>query len=599
MIEYTAPYFLVGQAGKTLDGTARTLEQLGIASATLRRASLDVSTLTFTIPKHQLSILPDQEQEIALMDSEARILFRGRVTRKYSMESRTYTFTGKDVWARLLNAPLLGTDAAARPYRVYPTQSVQITLASIIAAASGYSLPVQTQATWPTLYAVPKMALRSASIGDSILTVLKYVPDAGSDMDFSANPARLVIKRRGAPHVINTDVAGHGVKGATLEPQPWQKALGVTIHSVERTSYTDYTVVTQSAGNTAAEADRQISLLLSGYERTDASALESLNAALVAYREALAALNKTAADLDAAGQTAAFPMTWANILSLDSALQQARAVSSFDMSLVTGTSFSWHSQYYKSPNASDPYTPNMTVSTTPMKLRNAAGVEVRTGWYVIRTGAFTDAQLAQAGATKQTLYYEGELRFNVRGYDNVHAGMQQLQQAQGSKVRRFEGYTTAIVTAGTPGTLNRTEFTRFYFYMARVAVTAISKSPAEVAAILKAGIIGDIGELAEHTNFVNAPGDLAENYFQAQNWIPMTGNIVFNHDAPWKPAPGDCVQLTGADVDPEWSNAIAPISAVSIDLRTGQLTAEAGFPARKTLSSLMDALQVPPEDNWQ
>lgn len=150
----------------------------------------------------------------------------------------------------------------------------------------------------------------------------------------------------------------------------------------------------------------------------------------------------------------------------------------------------------------------------------------------------------------------------------------------------------------TAGSLNKAEFTRFYFYKPKLPVTAINKTPAQVAAAIKGALGGEIAELDEATAFLEPPPGFAENYFQAQNYTPLTGPLTFTPDAAWKPAPGDWVRVTGAKVDPLWMMGIAPISQVQIDLSTGRLTATAGYPARQEINSLLDAIKFAPEDNW-
>jgi len=600
MIEYTAPFFLIGEAGRTLDATPRTLDALGICNPVLVLASLAMDTLTFTIPGFMVAHLPDDGQWVTLRDSATptpRVLFKGRLKRGWSLKAEVYTFRAESVWKQLTNAPLKGI-STTRPYRVYPSQGIGTTLANLISVAGGAGLDISAPAGMPTMYNAPQMTLRSRSYAEALATVLQMVPDAGTRMDYNHAVPRLTITRRGTPHVIDVDAEDHELEDATLELQEWRRALGVTIHYAERTSHKEYVLATQTGGDPDAETSRVISLMMSGFERTDPFSVENLNTAIAAYNEALGAINAQALVIDQLGQTAALPMTWDSILSLDTGLQASRAVASFTMTLMTATSYSYHSQYYKSPYNTNPSQPEHTVTVTPMKLRNGAGVEV-SGRYPIRPGTFTDAQLAEAGAAKETLYFDGEMRANAVGYDTLHQGLEHLRSTQSSKVRRFEGYTQYVVTTGTPGTLNRAAYTRFYFYRPKLAVTAINKTPAQVAAILKGNLSGEIGELDEQTAFLVPPPGFAQNYFEAQDYTPLTGQLTFRPDAGWKPGPGDWVRVSGTRVDPMWMVGIAPISQVQIDLGTGRLVATAGFPARQEINSLLDAIRFAPEDNWQ
>ncbi|WAC20973.1 hypothetical protein OVA24_06205 [Luteolibacter sp. SL250] len=601
MIEYTPPYYLIGEAGRSLDATPRTLEELGITDGTLSLTSLDIDRLTFSIPAFMVTHLIDDGQMITLRDSATptpRVLFHGKVMRGFQLKAGVYSFQAESVWKQLANAPLGGA-TNDRPYRVYPSQSIGTTVSSLVGLAQAAGLPVQA-GTLPTFYAAPKATLKSRSFAEAISFMLQMVPDAGTRMDYSTAPLpKLTFTRRTAPHVIDVDVEGHGLEDARLVPQEWRRALGVTIHYASRTSYTEASLVTQTGGNTAAEASRQISLMLSGYERTDAFNRESLQAAIQAYNEAAKALSEEGAAIDQIAATAllnVFPQ-WDALKEIDPAIKAALAAGSFTMERVANSSFSFYTYYYRYPGEGNPPPHDMTVPTEAATIRLANGSQPGTlGLHTIKPNTFTDAQLALAGATKTQVWLRGEYRGTSVG-QAFNAGLSHLKTNQSSKVREFAGYTGTNTSLTQAGGQNPSQLRRFYFYKPDMPLWAINKTPAQVAQAVKGQIGTDLEELGEQAAFVEPPPGFAQNYFEAQDWTPMTGSLVFRADAPWKPAPGDRVQITGANVDPLWETAEAPIVSVSIDLRTGMLTAQAGFAPRQNISSLLDALRVAPEDN--
>ncbi len=600
MIEYTAPFYLIGEGGKALDATPRLLEDLGICDAALYLASLDIDTLTFRIPGFMVSQMIDNEQMVTLRDSATptpRVLFKGTVIRSWSMKADIFSFRCENAWKQLSNAPLKG-DTNTRPWRTYPEQSVATTLASLVGLAAADGLDVATPGAWPSFYAAPKMTLKSRSYAESIAQVLQMVPDAGTRMDYSTGTPRLYFTRRAPARVIDLDEDDHGVDDATLTPRVDRRALGVTIHYAARTSHTEATLATQVGGNPTAEASRQISLMLSGFERTDSFAMESLKASIQAYNEAAGAISAEGAAIDALAATAAinvFPQ-WEVLREIDQAVKSALNVAAFTMSRVGGSTLSFYTYYFRYPGEGmPPY--DMVVPTEPAVIRLANGNQP-VGLYTIKPNTFTDAHLTTAGATKTTVYLRGEF-LGISYGSGFNAGLAALKSAQSSKVREFAGYSTYQTSASQGGGQSPNNLQRYYIYKPDLVLTAINKTPAQVAAAVKAQLGTDLEELGEAAAFVTPPDGFAENYFQAQNWTPLTGVITFLPDAPWKPAVGDRVQFTGTRVDPLWAEAEAPISSVEIDLHTGVLTAQAGFPARQEINSLLDAIRFAPEDNLE
>ncbi|WAC18891.1 hypothetical protein OVA24_16795 [Luteolibacter sp. SL250] len=602
MIEYTPPYYLIGEAGRSLDATPRTLAELGITEGTLSLTSLDIDRLTFSIPVFMVTHLIDDGQMITLRDSATptpRVLFHGKVMRGFQLKAGVYSFQAESVWKQLANAPLGGA-TNDRPYRVYPSQSIGTTVSSLVGLAQAAGLPVQV-GTLPTFYAAPKATLKSRSFAEAISFMLQMVPDAGTRMDYSTAPLpKLTFTRRTAPHVIDVDTEGHGLEDARLVPQEWRRALGVTIHYASRTSYTEASLVTQTGGNTAAEASRQISLMLSGYERTDAFNRESLQAAIQAYNEAAKALSEEGAAIDQIAATAllnVFPQ-WEALMEIDPAIKAALAAGAFTMQRVGNSSFSFYTYYWRYPGEGANPPRDQTIATVPAELQLANGNQPGSlGLYTIKPNTFTDAHLALAGATKTQVWLRGEYKGTSNGVA-FNAGLASLKANNSSKVREFAGYDGVRSSFSQPGGGQEpSQLRRYYFYKPDLPLWAINKTPAQVAAAVKGQIGTDLEELGEQAAFVEPPPGFAQNYFEAQDWTPMTGSLVFRADAPWKPAPGDRVQITGANVDPLWETAEAPVVSVSIDLRTGMLTAQAGFAPRQNISSLLDALRVAPEDN--
>jgi hypothetical protein len=98
---------------------------------------------------------------------------------------------------------------------------------------------------------------------------------------------------------------------------------------------------------------------------------------------------------------------------------------------------------------------------------------------------------------------------------------------------------------------------------------------------------------------VEAPADLAANYFARQDWTPYKGRLAFTPAVADKPAPGSFISIRGEGIPSDWSSMAAPVAELSLDLRTGVASVSIGPSPRMDFSSLVDRLRIPPEDNYE
>jgi hypothetical protein len=218
-----------------------------------------------------------------------------------------------------------------------------------------------------------------------------------------------------------------------------------------------------------------------------------------------------------------------------------------------------------------------------------------TGWYPIVTGAFTPAELATAGATKETRYIRGDFTATrLSGASND--GMFSLESAAPSQVSTLTGYTQGYAANSSDAT---NYFRKHLRYAFNVAVDAINMSPAAVAAAVKAAAASGSSALIDRAEFVEAPPDLAANYFARQDWTPYKGTISFTPSAPAVPMPGDFISVRGEDVPADWNNMKVPVAEISIDLQTLAAKVTIGPSPRMNFNSLVDRLRIPQEDNYE
>ena len=588
-MKFTPPYSLCGLAGKTLDATWRTLSDLGVHSALLIQRSLDADELNFTLRAKAGRIIPDDGQWITLKDATGTVLLTGIAKRRFIYPAALYQYVVTNVYRGLLETPL--TDITGKAYLLYNSQDLATTVAAILDRANALGLAIQAPASMPAMFAAPKMAFRSASCGSALEDTLKWLPDTASRMDYSTTPATLQFSCRGSstPVVIDLDTPGHGVTALDLTAMPEARAFFVAFVYAVRDGASVVSYLTQSAGDSTADAQRALSIYLSGHERTEmlvSEALVTSNNALLTAQASLAAANAAIVAVNAqisatyAAALAAIPGTpdifdWLSYLKIkDSTL--AATVAYCAANSITPPA--WMTYYGITLWVG--YNWQSTGGTSaPIHYSSA-------GWPVA-TGAFTDAQLTAAGATKVAGTMLGTIMFSKGSGQNF-------------------GYPALISGWSEPAEVNY--YSWCFHNVSGIAVDILSKAPTVIRSTLKA--IADAAangppagsaatSFIDRAEFVEAPADLASNYFARQDWTPYSGQLSLSPSAPVLPAPGDFVSLTGTGLPAEFATMATPASELTVDLATGAATVTLGPSPRMTFASLQDRLRIPAEDNYQ
>jgi len=583
---FTPPFHLYGEDGKALGNAWVSLEALGVQGGDLKLRSLDIDELVFSMRAKAGRIVPDDEQWITLKDDAGTVLFTGICKRSFSYVDRIYSFTASNAYKGLMETPLLEGD---RAFVLYPEQDLGERLLSILNRGIAAGLPLQAPATMPELYLVPKQAFRAQSVASALEDALKWAPDAATRMDYSTTPPTLrFLTRSASPEtVIDLDSDSHKSTDVRLTPYPEARALSVSFAYARRDGDDVVLYLVQTAGDDAAEANRKLSLYLSGQERSDMLVTEALTTAQKAVAMAQASVDAVGASIDAAAATAQIAITWANLRDRDSNLQAAvtaqpgytMGVGGFGATLYTTIGC----------GGGSPGTTTTSYSASGPALYTSGG-SLATGWYPIVTGAFTPAELATAGATKETRYIRGRLNADLTGGS---AGFSSLPSGLKNSI---SGWTQAY----TSNCANTSDYYKSYgWYYCDIAVDAINMSPAAVAAAVKAAAASGSSAFIERAEFVEAPPDLAQNYFQRQNWTPYKGSMDFTPSAPVIPLPGDFTSVRGEFVEAGWRDMKAPVAECSIDLQTLAAKVSLGPSPRMNFNSLVDRLRIPQEDNYE
>jgi hypothetical protein len=593
----TAPYYLSGEAGKSLDEVQISLADLCCYNATLSLRSLDVDTLTFQILGSRSKVIPDDGQWISLYDGTGTRLFTGIAKRTYTHPQGIYSYEVSNVYLGLQQSVLLTPSGDAtlnnpnpnRPYVVCDQGSLAARITFLLSTAAAEGLPIQAPASLPPMFDVPKQAFRASSISGALEDTLKWLPDVSTRMDYTTNPPTLRFYTRTASTstTINLDSPNHHTTAAQLAAWPEARAAYVAFVYAERSGDTAFNYRIQEAGDNSAEARKKISVYLSGGERTDMLVSETLMNAKTASMTANAALE---------GAKAALAVTNAAALqTLNNSLSQIPAASAqFDLmtavkagdAAIKASSFTFEScrniTYY-------PYFGFDTKATStgpPL-----AGYPPVAGW-VPYYDVFTAAQLSSVGVSSGDGSIQGWAIANISG-SPVPAGFLQY----------LSGYSSGSYSATT---------VKWCYKAVNVPIKFFSVAPSEIvsrlntlansnynSSIYTALQTTGAATFIDNAAFVPAPADLATNYFARQDWTPFKGSLSLDPKAADFPEPGDYLNIAADSTPAEWASMAAPVSELSIDLSTGAAEVKIGPSPRMDFQSLIDRLRIPVEDNYQ
>lgn len=592
----TPPFTLTGEAGKALGAVGYSLAALGVQDAVLNLRSLDADTLQFTLRDNgNRPAIPDDGQWLTLKDDAGQVLFTGIAKRSFRFPERVYTYEVSNVYRGLMETALIDGD---RAFVLYSAPELGGVISDILARGVTAGLPIQAPATLPDFYPVPKMAFRASSVAGALEDALKWAPDTVTRMDYATTPPTLEFATRteATSTVIDLDGEGHKATGIELTPYPEARALAVAFAYARRDGDFGVNISTQKAGDDNAEARRKISLYLSGLERADMLVSESLTKALYAANAANLALTALGESITSTLiADAVWLPSWTTVKDddLHGGIANALVVTpSFTMVVAPGSTTRYNGAYvargeiYGVGFSGGSYTYNSIAfhvtnnSLTP-----------QTGWHAINPGVFTADDLALVGASSSNLYAVGDMMYEA----DPLTGDNDDPQSELHKItdHRFRLYGTDNLNhpAG--------ETRRFYFYRVKVPVLAVNVAPSIIAAAVASRDASTDSSFLARAEFVEAPPDLAANYFARQDWTPYKGSISMSPTAPDFPAPGDFLSVRGEGLPTEWATMKVPVSELSVDLRTGAATVAIGPSPRMDFSSLVDRLRIPPEDNYQ
>ena len=553
-------WIIKGEAGKTLDATARSFADLNISGCLLKFQSLAYDQLTWQAGTLNASgagtIVPDYGQIVELWWNSTR-KFRGHVTGVVnSAKTISITIDGPWWWMERTNLTEVLADAtgvtAERHSYVFPTQSLATSLASLITRAITRMTPKDvpmTAGSVAAMFNVPQMTLAEQSYANAMAALMAWCPDSVAWFDYSGTgDPTLNITRRGALGAVTYTVATDAVEIGDITPRMDLEVSRNELHYVVRQAVTGLPAWASQVSGTDVAGKRQI-VTVSGPE-------------IVAF------LPKD--DVESYPlQTMALTTVFAgNLVMMDSSVK-----SMFDTYGIGRDTYYWApvaiNYFYTGgtpPQNKAHFFPGGTCKT-------AAGVALVLASYHLIISASPPSWLTDQGLEVTLSQWFVMLEQPAaQGYSPAFGAWRQTATDVGVDTCSLE----------TPGNVNwaarEVRITGWVLPNAKghTALTTVYK-PWEY-------------------DFVAPPAGLAAALVGAQNWVPWEGPITLVSDE----CSGDNLlpnKFNLANALPACATMGALAKDVVHDLMRGRTTIDLGAPARVDFSTLVSRVRTDPKDS--
>jgi hypothetical protein len=549
-------WYLKGEAGKTLDATARLLSALNITSCVLTFQSLAGDSLTWTAATADATgagtIVPDVGQVVELYWNSTR-KFRGHVTApRMGSKQITITVEGPWWWLDRTNLTQVQTDAtgatAERASYVFESQSLATSIAALIARAITNGVPM-TAGTVATMFDVPKITLTEQSCANALATLLSWCPDALTWFDYSTSPPTLNVTRRGAVSAVTYTVGTDAVEIGELSPRLDLEVARNEIHYVTRNATTGKPAWASQASGTDVAGKRQI-VTVSGPEIVDYLPKDDFET------------------YDA--QTAATYISAALVAQRDPGLKAIATT----WGAVPGNIYDRFGSYYTS-YAPGAYNGRALQYKTfdPLTILDSAGKAVAgmAGKFLLLTTDPPEWAMTLLGGIPVTI-----------------TGTWLAYNTTGIAVGTAESGIAAGGSAEMVGWVSATSTEHYYIAYRKFSINAVLITDQYAA-------LTTIYKPWDYT-YVTPPAGLAAALVAAQAWVPWEGPLTLVAD--------DC---SGDNLLPYKYNLAAALTpcatmaalakGISHDLQRGRTTIDLGAPARVDFGSLVSRVRSEPKDN--
>ncbi len=549
---------ITGQAGKAVDETEHSLEQLQAEGAIVSFNSLAPDTMRWFVWMKDVSeaavLVPELGQWITLWRNGLRY-FTGIVTGRdpdFGASRRGYSITVENAWWWLKQLYLsseqedqAGSEVERTSY-VFPTGSPRSHLLALLDRAIAQGAPVAAGSV-AAVFNVPRLSLRNIPFSEAISEIMRWVADGTVYFTYGdAGPPKLNMQRR-VPAATVTITPGNSVTpNIRIKPRLDLKVEEVTVFFARRETLEGKRIIrydAYSAGLSSSGLPVRQPVLVSGPEKvydllpqdfTDSVIVRSApldtGAMIARYDERIRATGATGFSVGsftediAGGGSFALPAINTQITD-----QDGNAISaSFDHYLTRG--------------------------------------EIREWW------------------TKDGIEHV-QARVAATIYDRVQSpapvpGGYEVLVPDWFAVLGGQRYTYLI---NTPGGFAQVDI---FATTASVSVPLVKTQWSTPTTLIR----------AEDFAFINPPSDLAENLLATQNWLPYEGTVSYvTEDIEADHHVGKKLNIAG--FLPETANMGALITGHEVRLATGENTLRLGAPARQSYRDLVNRFRQSGADN--
>ncbi|BCU75978.1 hypothetical protein [Luteolibacter sp. LG18] len=265
-------------------------------------------------------------------------------------------------------------------------------------------------------------------------------------------------------------------------------------------------------------------------------------------------------------QTSPIVGGWAEAKVLDTAIAQAIA----NYGDITPTAISGFDFLYSSSGGTGS-TNTTQIAPAVIKQVSSGAAVAASSWHRVTNGAsLPDFLLTDYSIKNGAIQVMGVFRLQIYGEPFASVPNTLLALNNAGRVTWLKGYPsggTAILT-------------NYYIHVDYTIDSAIN-GPAPNLGYTS---LTTVYQKAAYQYRTEPPG-LAENLFNAQNFVPWEGQISFTPKMPWRRWIGCKINVIHPD-DPDMATAGAIVQSQSVNLRTGVVTIRCGTPMRVAMSDV-------------
>lgn len=543
-----------GEAGATLNQTARTPEQLLVERLTARFTWLDVDTMTWSSATENIAaggtIIPSFGQQVELWEDSVR-RFAGVVTDvKVLTSSVQVVASGPQWWMKQTPLTSLPADSTGqtseRVSYVFPTQDLATSIEALINRANALGCPIE-MGNIVEMFICPKITLDEKDCFSALAALLRWVPDSAGYVDYAPDVPTMHITRRTPARVLNFSATTDNVETIEIRPRLDLEVKQTSLKYVVREATTGRPRWASQSHGTNTTGKRQI-FTISGPEIETRLPKDDFDSYAVRTTE---------------------DSTY--IQNHEPTLQAVKENYTVDVGITSGSTYSL---YRETRNGAVDISAGEHTWGSPAiaKQRNPGEPSWQGAMYVMTTAAPPDWVKKLPGITIASGTIAGSYIYfrNTELVGSRPAWVRELGMDQ--------------VLAGYNGSAEYCEYLAKPFSM---ACTFISDPYSSLTTLYKPW----------DYDFLTPPAGLAQNLQDAQDWVPWEGTFVRVVDEVSAASNilGRKINLT--NTLPVCASMGALMKAVTYEIQRGTIIYELGSPARSDYGSLVAKIRREPKDN--